>query len=276
MKQIVSFILLLTGLLINSVTNAQQTVSDASVILSDLYRRLNISNNDKEKLRINDSVRLIIESYTGSDTVFTHRFYDLRQLGQITSPDRRIKIINWNLILEDSLSRYFCYIIHKISRAKENRVYRLETCYAGIPPRYDTIYSETDWYGALYYDVRPSKKGSQESWMVLGIDYGNSLITRKIIDVLSFTTDGKLTFGKKWFSDGREIKHREVFEYSAEAVMSLRFANDRLIVFDHLVPMSPELKGNREFYGPDYSYDAYSFEEGIWKLEINLDVRNRK
>jgi hypothetical protein len=91
---------------------------------------------------------------------------------------------------------------------------------------------------------------------------------------LSFAEDGSLVFGRKWFADGDQIKYRAVFEYASNAMMTLRFRSDRSIVFDHLVPFSPSQKDDRQFYGPDYSVDAYNFTDGLWKLLINADVRN--
>jgi hypothetical protein len=47
-------------------------------------------------------------------------------------------------------------------------------------------------------------------------------------------------------------------------------------VFDHLVPVSPELKGRKEYYGPDFSYDTYNLEKGMWMLKADVEVRNKK
>ncbi len=43
------------------------------------------------------------------------------------------------------------------------------------PVRTDTTYNESDWYGALYYDLRPYIIDKQRCWVLLGIDYGNAL-----------------------------------------------------------------------------------------------------
>jgi hypothetical protein len=47
-------------------------------------------------------------------------------------------------------------------------------------------------------------------------------------------------------------------------------------VFDHLVPFNPWQKDDHKYYGPDYSYDAYNFENGRWRLSVNVDVRNKE
>jgi hypothetical protein len=244
--------------------------------LEGMYWRIRENISSAEKLVINDSIRFIIENYAVSDTVFKHRFSNLRYLGQITSPDSLIKILTWNLILEDGGNRYFCYLIGRSAIGGKSSVYKLSGIYNEAPERTDTIYSESNWYGALYYDIRPFTTAGEKCYVLLGIDYGNSFITRKIIDVLSFGQGNSLVFGKKCFTDGKQVLSRVVFEYTSKAVMSLKFESDVLIVFDHLSPVSPDLKDNRQFYGPDFSFDSYSLENGLWRLKPDIDIRNKK
>jgi hypothetical protein len=259
-----------------SMVKGQSISNDAPQVLENLYRRLVNNFNDKDRLRINDSIRYIIDSYVQSDTVFNHSFKNLRYLGQITSPDSLLKIVTWNLVLSSGQSRYFCYFIMKNKTGKESSIYRLTTNYREEPVKTDTIYTDQDWYGALYYDIRPYTFDNKQCYVLLGIDYGNSFISRKIIEVLSFTTEGSINFGKKWFVSGENLKFRDVFEYASNGMMSLRFGSDSSIVFDHLVPFSPALKDDRQYYGPDYSFDAYNFEDGFWRLTINVDARNKE
>lgn len=254
----------------------QNNKPDNSSDLERLFGRLIENLNSQEKLAINDSIRMIIESYASSDTVFNHRFTNLRYLGQITSPDSLIKIIAWNLILEDGENRYFCYLIRRSGKTGPGKVYKISGLYREAPISSDTIYSLSNWYGALYYDVRPFKLNDQVYYVILGIDFGNSFITRKIIDVLSFDSKDEIVLGMNCFTDGKEIKPRIVFEFASTAVMSLRFNTDNSIVFDHLSPSSPEYKGNPRFYGPDFSYDSYNFENGLWRLKTDIDIRNKE
>ncbi len=263
--------------LISQTIDSQTTSGGISGELEGMYRRIRENITSAEKLAINDSIRHIIENYAASDTVFSHRFSNLRYLGQITSPDSLIKIITWNLILEDGGNRYFCYFIRKRVKTGKNTIYKLSGIYNEVPARIDTTYSVSNWYGALYYDIRPFETvGGEKCYALLGIDYGNSFITRKLIDVLSFGPGDSLLLGMKCFSDGKQILFRVVFEYTSKAVMSLKFEKNDLIVFDHLSPSSPEFKDNREFYGPDFSFDSYILESGLWKLKPDIDIRNKK
>jgi hypothetical protein len=241
--------------------------------LEGMFRRIRENLSSPEKLAVNDSIKTIIESYAASDSVFKHRYSNLRFLGQITSPDSLVKIITWNLILENGVNRYFCYFIRRPLNGGKNIIYKLSGLYNEATIRSDTIYSESNWYGALYYDIRPFVTGKETCYILLGLDYGNSFITRKLIDVLSFGPGNSLVFGKKCFTDGTILIPRIVFEFSATAVMTLRFYTDKSIVFDHLSPSLPKFKDNRQFYGPDFSYDSYNLENGLWRFKSNIDIR---
>lgn len=257
------------------IAESQIPVKDAPETLENLFDRLVDNYNDKDRLRINDSIRMILDDYVKSDDVFTQRFDNLRYLGQIVSPDSLLKIITWNLVLENEPGRYFCYFIRKGENGEANKIHRLSTAYNKMLVKKDTTYNETDWYGALYYDLRPLLVENKRYWILLGLDYGNPDISRKIIEVLDFTAEDSIVFGRKWFVAGEGIQYRAVFEYASNAMMSLRFRSDSSIVFDHLVPFSPAQKDDRQYYGPDYSYDAYNFRDGTWNLVINVDARNQ-
>ena len=264
------FILFSTG-----ISRSQVSQRDTPQVLEELFNRLVDNYNDNNRIRINDSIRLIIGSYSMSDTVFSHRFTNLRYLGQIMSPDSLLKIVTWNLVLSDEPGRYFCYFIRREGPGRKNKVFSLSASYNENQVRTDTTYSQSDWYGALYYDLKPCLINDKRCWVMLGLDYGNPLISKKIIEVLNFTPEDSIVFGRKWFDSGEKMKYRAVFEYSSDAVMSLKFRSDNSVIFDHLVPFSPSRKDDHQFYGPDYSFDAYNFEDGFWKLAINVDERNQ-
>lgn len=245
-------------------------------MLEGLFKRLVQSTDDKARIAINDSIITIIDKYAASDSVMTHRFGNLRYLGQLTSSDQKVKFISWNLVLRNSPGIYYSYLIRRGDGGGKNNVYKLKAPYRKDPPLQDGLYTDRNWYGALYFDIRPVKTTKGVFYVLFGIDYGNPDITRKIIDVLSFTEKGTVVFGKKWFVAGETVKSREIFEYSSEGTMVVRFDSDKEIVFDHLVPFTPEQTGEYQFYGPSAKYDAYLFKKGLWHLTENVDVRNKK
>lgn len=241
--------------------------------ISALFARLTESSNDDERLQINDSIKAFAREYSACDSVFSFT-YDARYLGQITSPDSLIKLITWNLLLESGKNKYFCYIVKK-GNGSGNNIYELAGEYSSNPILTDTTYTISDWYGALYYDIRPFSDGQKTCWIILGLNYGNSDVSRKIIDVIEFT-GGNPVFGRKIFQTTTGVKYREVFEYASLGSMSLRFASDSTIVFDHLVPITESAENGKKYLGPDFSYDAYVIEDGKWIFKLNIDARNKE
>lgn len=275
MRRILLFLILVSAVP-SGVSKGQNLTGDTSDVLEKLYDRLVNNYDDSDRIRINDSIRIIIDSYVKSDSIFSHRFNNLRYLGQITSPDSLVKIVTWNLVLSSGNGRYFCYIIRRHDAGKSNSIYSLSASYMPDPVLTDTTYTMSDWYGALYYDLRPIDYNGKLSWILLGINYGNPDISRKLIDVLSFTSDSTLILGKKWFAKEGKNAYRVVLEYASNAMISLRFSSDKSIMFDHLVSFSPAFTDDHRYFGPDYSYDAYTFEDGFWRLKINVDARNKE
>jgi len=256
--------------------NGQESLDSASVLLENLFSRLTGNNDDNSRIQIYDSINGVIDWYVKTDTVFNHKFDNLRYLGQITSPDTALKIVTWNAVLRNSPGKYYCYLIRKDEKGKKNKIYFLSARYNDAPLKKDTTYSGSDWYGALYYDMRPLVDGDKLFWIVLGIDFGNPLISKKIIDVMELADDGTVIFGRKWFADGETYSYRAVLEYAVTASVSMRFISDKSVVFDHLVPITSSQVNNRQYYGPDYSTDSYEFVNGKWILKINVDVRNKE
>jgi hypothetical protein len=275
MRQYSYPIFLLLLIIISPVTvKAQQQGTEE--ILQDLFSRILETRNDSARIRINDSINQIIGKYVTSNVIFSHRFENLRYLGQIPSHDSRIKIVTWNLILTDGTNRYFCYLIKKGEHGSENRIFRLTGVNMDEAPRTDINYSADNWYGALYYAIQPFRTGKETNYIILGLDYGSLLVSRKIIDVLSFTNEGEIIFGKRCFQRENATKFREVFEYSADGVMTLRFNGRKTIVFDHLATIASDHKYSQESYGTEFSFDAYIFKKGLWRFIKNVDVRNKQ
>jgi hypothetical protein len=264
---------ILLSLLLLAFTNLQgQNPGDN---LKNLFAKLVSSGNDAERTGANDSILVLINSYVRSDSIFNHTF-DIRNLGQITSSDSTLKIVSWNLLLDNYQGKYFTFLVKKSPEGSSNTVYELSAPFSADSIQTTATYGPRNWYGALYYDIKPVKTGNSSYYILLGLNLSNPEVTRKVIDVLEFGPGNSLSLGKNCFEKDGKMKYREVFEYSSEGMMSLRFTSEKSIVFDHLVPFSPELTGNPRFYGPDYSYDAYLRNGDTWKFSLNVDARNEE
>lgn len=254
----------------------QTGTRDTRLILEDLYKRITETKDENEKLRLNDSITLLITGYAASDSVLIHRFENLRWLGQIVSPDLKLKIITWNIYMRNSPNRYFCYIIRKGERKQENTIYYLKGQNREEPIRKDITYNTDNWYGALYYAIQPFRKNRQTHYILLGLDYGNIKVSRKLIDVLSFTPGGDILFGLDCFEKEKEIPLRFILEYSPEGIVSLRLETPKMIVFDNLTTVSTGHGDGSELSAAGITFDAFVLKRGTWKFISDADVKNKK
>lgn len=244
--------------------------------LENLFNKMAVSENDDEKKALNDTVVTLVQQYINMDSVFYHRLNNIRFLGQITSPDSLLKILTWNVAYSGGDHVYYCYMLKRSSENDPVETYLLKGTSGIGRISKDTTYTQFDWYGSLYYDIRPFTLKDEKYYVLLGLDFKDPFITRKVIEIVKFTDENKLLFGSLCFSDSGKLSYREVFEYSSRASMILRFDTENEIVFDHLSPFSPEYIDNFQYYGPDFSYDAYLLEDGQWKLKQDVDVRNKQ
>ena len=70
-----SFIIISAFLFFIPQANSKAASPDTHVLLESLFRRILNTNDDSERIRLNDSVQVIIDSYAASDSVFTHKFF---------------------------------------------------------------------------------------------------------------------------------------------------------------------------------------------------------
>lgn len=254
---------------------SQPLVSDVSKTLEDLFERI-LKADDSGRISLNDSVRLIINNYVHTDSVMNHRFDNLRFLGQIDSPDGNIKIITWNIPLRTGENRYYLHIIRKDKKTDRKTIYSLEGKNRETGPLTDKTYTSDDWYGALYYAIQPFKIKREKLYMLLGLDTDNLNLSRKIIEVITFNEKDELIFGRDCLLKEGKKKYREVIEYSADGMVSLRFNTRKLIVFDNIDSFTRGHENTGESYGAGDSINGYRFKKDSWVFVSDIDIRSLK
>jgi hypothetical protein len=206
---------------------------------------------------------------------FTYPFDSLPKVGRITSRDNKVRVFTWERIRNDDSHHYYGFILCRRINPENSLLIRLTSNTADIDdPGLHVLGPET-WFGALYYEIIEGKWNDSPVYTLLGYDPNNIFTSRKIIDCF-YLKDGTIpVFGAPIFVWDNKVRNRIVFEYSARVSMSLRYDIKRkMIVFDHLSPAKPIYEGNYEFYGPDFSYDAFQFIDNCWVLTENVDIRN--
>ncbi|MFZ4632738.1 MAG: hypothetical protein ACOYNO_00885 [Saprospiraceae bacterium] len=198
---------------------------------------------------------------------FDYPFDSLPQISFKTPPDRKFRIITWQLMQNDSTWQHFGFL--QVQQPKP-ALYVLHDQRAELPykPVREQL-SPEHWYGALYYNLYQFDATQGRRYLLFGFDGFSLSERRKLIEVLWFDPKtGEPRFGDTVFDRGKDVdaepELRILLEYYAEGVVRLNWDESyKMILFDHLIPMSSPYNGQMT-YVPDGSYQGFRLEKGRW------------
>ncbi len=246
------------------------TLVQREKVLAQMLEELRSADNDYDRDEKNQLFKEYLFETLKNKNAFTYSFTKLKSVGFIDSPDGELRIVNWNVEQENESQKYYCFLMHHDTRSKEIEISELIDNSENLPLRPDGILEANNWYGALYYQIIPIEKGAKKLYTLLGWDGNTSMSTIKLIDVLYFSGKNP-KLGSPLFKTPDGTFKRMFYEHSKKTVMSLKYEKqyDR-IIFDHLSPETPSLKGYYSFYVPDFSYDAFVLEGSKWVLKEDV------
>lgn len=232
---------------------------------------------EEERVTANQEFLLFMRDALNHPHSFETAFDTIPQIADLRSGDGYFRMINWNLPLNDQSNKYFCFIQYYDKKDKIYKVIELRRGFRDLKGEYRKVFSDRDWYGALYYKIIPSKsKGGKRKrvYMLLGWDGRSQYSSLKVIDVLTITNRG-VKFGADIFDYPHEknIK-RFIIEYKSDASVSLKYdERKKRFVFNQLVPMQPDLEGMYEFYIPVLQFDAFEWKKRKWTFVEDVEVK---
>ena len=244
--------------------------------LKGLFEQLHLAGSDAEKKNLNDSILQLMTGMLSSPAAFEYPFDSLQRIGKVRSPDNAFRIFTWNVPLSGFAHEYHGIIQLPAGRGSACQIFVMKGKENRLEDLVQTELSADNWPGMLYYEVLRHKAGRDIIYTLIGYHFNDRFSDKKILDVLYFNDRNEPVFGKPVFNTENGIQHRVIFEYSGEVVMTVRYNPDmKMIVYDHLSPIEPELQGHLRFYAPDFSYDGYRWKGGMWVHQSDIDVRNR-
>jgi hypothetical protein len=235
-------------------------------------------NDSIEPERYNASYKLIKTLVTALKTPYSFNFpFDsVKAISIQSSSDKRFRIFSWHVMNNDGSYRYYGTIQMNKPDGKLELFPLIDYTPAFKNPS-DSTTNNDKWYGAQYYKIIPVMNNVPIPYYVLLGWKGNTVkSTKKVIEILYFK-DGKAHFGMPVFDGDQDNpgKKRIIFEYDRRASMFLNYESTiNTIVFDHLAPPDPKLKGKFDLYGPDFSYDGFKLVNGRWKFVPDLELKN--
>ena len=252
----------------------KQTFKQYEDIIRTQFSLMISEPNDSLKSNINNHIVSLFKEVLEDLNSFGYPFDSLKNISKLNSADGFVRIINWNMPIQNGEFQYFGFIQLLDKNKKELKLFQLNDQSKTIQNQEHAVSSEKNWYGALYYKILTTKWGKKTYYTLLGWDGNDNFTNKKLVEILYFD-DEKPVFGLPIFKAGQNIQNRLIFEYSEQAKMMLKYDEKLdIIVWDHLAPSQPNFIGQYMYYGPDLSQDGIQFIDGYWILKPNLDLRN--
>jgi hypothetical protein len=257
---------------------AQSSLLKEERDLIKLYGEIKIQEIFDDKLTANSKFLDQFKKILTNKESFKFPFDSLKNvkgIKDVKSSDDKVRIFTWAIKNNyEGVYQYFGLIVKRES--SKNSVLELTDNADPTNSRITSAIDISKWYGALYIDIIPKSIGSKKYYTLFGWDGNSNTSNIRILDVLTFS--GKTAkLGAPIFKNQKEKLNRVYFEYAESAAMNMTYEEKyKRIMFDHLIPETPDLKGIYSFYIPDFSYDSYIWKKDGWHLMEDVIGINEK
>ncbi len=212
----------------------------------------------------NDKFLGLIEETLRKDKSFEYPFDSLKWISKITAPDSSFRIFSWQLTVSNKKREYF-----GILQKKDGIIYELKDNKSGIRDLEYSVFSDSDWFGQIYYNLIGYPVGDSMGYIAFGYKLLGDFEKVKTAMPLSFENE-EVIFGKEIFQDTTSgFKTLIALKTSAHAASSLNFDKDKdMIIYDHTIGlMLPDMKGKlHPTKVPDGSYHGYKWDGAHWQF----------
>jgi len=240
--------------------------------LATQYETMRKCSNDEDRKVANDKFKKKLKSFLKTKKSNKYIIH-IKGLSRLVAKDNRVFVYSWNLQNDDGSFTYYGFV-HFREKWRKYKVIELIDNSAMISNPETQILKAKNWYGALYYDIVYTKYKRKRTYTLLGWDGNDYFTTKKIIDVLTIEKN-KPVFGSIILQNDKKMQSRIIIEYAEAVKATLRYDKEyKMIVWDHLSPSKKELKGQFQYYGPDFTYDGLFFNKGKWDFYSDVKVKN--
>jgi len=200
---------------------------------------------------------------------FSYPFDSLKSVSKLYAPDSSFRIFSWQIERDESYFRQFGAIQLNTKDGSLELIPLYDQSDNAENP-VDSIRSNKNWIGALYYNIVMKEYKGKKYYTLLGYDDNDMASTKKWIEVLTFDNNNQPVFGGKYFDYKQDsIKpaqpaYRFCLEYKKDTRARLNYDPEMdMIVFDHLISESNE--PNKKFtLIPDGDYEGFKWKNGKW------------
>jgi hypothetical protein len=276
MKKVLVFLFLVIG---SKLSMAQDKIALYEDSLKTLGATFMSDSLEINRVQANyDFIRMFVNSLKEKNS-FNYPYTQLQKFIAVKkSEDNKFRLFTWFTQLDNGDYRYYGAI--QVNNPNKLELYPLVDNSQNlnlVTNLSDTTLATNQWYGAVYYQIVPVVGIKDPYYILLGWKGKNLQSNSKVLETMFFK-EGKPFFGRQVLEQSPKsnvFNSRIIFTYTKDANMMLRYLkNDKMFVFDHLVPQNKALEGMFDLYAPDLSYDTYKFKFGKWVILENIKFTN--
>lgn len=199
---------------------------------------------------------------------FHYPFDSLITISKVAPPDSSFRIFTWQLFVNDYTTRQHGAIQVRTADGSLKLFPLVDKSPLMKTPE-DSIGSNLNWVGAVYYNIIETQAFGKTYYTLLGFDEYDLKSNRKIIEILTFQNN-KPVFGGNHFSfpDGnlrsKKGMARYIMTYKKNASPRLNFDPEmNVIIMEHLISESGEPEKKYTYVG-DGDYEGLKWKDGKW------------
>lgn len=223
--------------------------------------------NAEERFKADSNFTKMFVRALKTPNSFYYPFDSLITISKLYAPDSSFRIFTWQMMINENVIRQHGAIQMKTYDGSL-KLYPLIDKSDVTINQSDTIGNNFGWMGAVYYKIVQKKSSNQNYYTLIGYDENNIRSTKKIIEVLNFTS-GEPQFGGRFFSFEEDAvfkpsQSRFILEFKKTAGARLTYDEDLdLIIYEHLVSESNEPNKKWTLVG-DGDYEGFKWKNGKW------------
>ncbi len=195
-------------------------------------------------------------------------FDSLVTISKLFPPDSTFRIFTWQLNVNDYTTRQHGAIQMRTADGSLKLFPLVDRAPLMKTPE-DTVGSNLNWVGAVYYNIIQTKAFNKTYYTLLGFDDHDINSNRKIIEILTFV-NGKPVFGGNNFSiPSSSLKAgkgmaRYIMTYKKNAGPRLNFDPEmNIIIMEHLISETGQPEKKYTYVG-DGDYEGLKWKDGKW------------
>ncbi len=207
------------------------------------------------------------------DGSYNYAFDSLgKRFNIIYSDDRKFRIFNWSIALEENTRRYYGAIQMNSDKLK---LYPLVDCSGELGKgAEDSVLKGSKWYGALYYRIMSKETENGTVYTMFGVNEASPIIKRKLLDPMMITENGPV-FGAQIFNirsqnNPDQRVQRFILEYKKQVQASLNWEEENKVIYFDRLESETNDPGRKYTYVPSGQYDGFRWVDGYWNFIQDL------